>query len=70
VNGVPAEPQLAMNLGEAGLLGDVRATMLPNFYDLETRFGAVRAREMRVDADGRWKQCLAFRSRFDTPLSI
>ena len=21
---------------------------------------------MRVDTDGRWKQCLAFRSRFDT----
>jgi len=22
---------------------------------------------MRVDTDGRWKQCLAFRSRFETP---
>ena len=35
-------------------------------YDLDTRFGEYRATEMRVDTDGRWKQCLAFRSRFDT----
>lgn len=66
-NGVPAESQLAQSLREVGLLSGVRASMLPNFYDLETRFGAVRAMEMRVDADGRWKQCLAFRSRFDNP---
>ena len=32
----------------------------------EARFGEYRATEMRVDADGRWKQCLAFRSRLQT----
>jgi hypothetical protein len=66
-NGVMAESQLGVSLQGAGLLRGIRAVMLPNFYDLETRFGAVRAMEMRVDADGRWKQCLAFRSRFDNP---
>ena len=35
-------------------------------YDLETRFGRVRATEVRVDADGQWKQCLTYLSRFDT----
>jgi hypothetical protein len=36
-------------------------------YDLETRFGDLRATEMRVETDGRWKQCLSFRSRFGVP---
>lgn len=67
-NGVVAESQLGVSLRGVGLLGGgIRSVMLPNFYDLETRFGAVRAMEMRIDADGLWKQCLAFRSRFDNP---
>lgn len=66
-NGVVAESQLGVSLRGAGLLGGIRSVMLPNFYDLETRFGAVRAMEMRIDADGLWKQCLAFQSRFDNP---
>ena len=32
--------------------------MSKTHYDLETRFGEFRATEMRVDTDGRWKQCL------------
>jgi hypothetical protein len=36
------------------------------FYDLETRFGDVRAVDLVVDADGLRKLCLAFLSRFDT----
>ncbi|MBZ0141690.1 MAG: hypothetical protein K8H87_18270 [Pseudorhodoplanes sp.] len=35
-------------------------------YDLDTRLGDYRASELRVDADGQWKQCLAFVSRFET----
>jgi hypothetical protein len=35
-------------------------------YDLDTRFGPLRASEMRVDTDGRWKLCLTFVSRFPT----
>jgi len=41
--------------------------MTSNYHDLETRFGSVRAVEMRVNSDGRWKQCLAYQSRFDHP---
>ena len=35
-------------------------------YDLETRFGSVRAAETRISADGLIKPCLAFHSRFET----
>jgi hypothetical protein len=35
-------------------------------HDLETRFGPLRATEMRIESDGQWKQCLAFASRFST----
>ncbi len=36
------------------------------YWDMETRFGDVRALDMVVQADGLRKQCLAFLSRFDT----
>ena len=38
-----------------------------SYHDLETRFGALRAAEVRVENDGQWKQCLTFASRFETP---
>ena len=47
-------------------LRSIRAGILPAYHDLETRFGPLRAAEMRVQADGRRKLCLAFVSRFDT----
>jgi hypothetical protein len=37
------------------------------YYDLETRFGPVRAAEFSINADGRTKLCLAYLSRFDSP---
>jgi hypothetical protein len=46
---------------------NVRTLMSSNYHDLETRFGPVRATEVRLESDGQWKQCLAFASRFDTP---
>jgi hypothetical protein len=45
---------------------DLRSVMSSNYHDLETRFGAVRAIEARIENDGQWKQCLAFASRFET----
>jgi len=52
---------------EIGDLGPLRAGIYSNaFYDLQTRFGPVRAREFRVNADGRHKLCLAYLSRFET----
>jgi hypothetical protein len=58
--------ELAQDLRDVNLLRSVRAVMLPVHHDLVTRYGEFRAIEMRVDADGRWKQCLAFRSRLET----
>lgn len=45
-----------------------RAAIVPtqSFYDLETRFGELRAADLRIDIDGRRKLCLGFSSRFDT----
>lgn len=37
-----------------------------NFYDLETRFGAVRASEFSINADGRAKLCISYLSRFQS----
>jgi hypothetical protein len=46
-------------------LRPMRAVYTQNYYDLETRFGDVRAADMRAYTDGRWKLCLSFLSRFD-----
>jgi hypothetical protein len=48
------------------LLRNMRFQTLYTHFDLETRYGPVHAIETRVETDGRWKQCLAFSSRFDT----
>jgi len=37
------------------------------FYDLETRFGPVRASEFSINSDGRVKLCVAYLSRFASP---
>lgn len=36
------------------------------YYDLETRFGPVRAANFQVNSDGRIKLCVSYLSRFDT----
>lgn len=36
------------------------------YYDLETRFGPVRATNFQINADGRTKLCVSYLSRFDT----
>jgi hypothetical protein len=64
--GIGMGTQFVQDLRDVNLLRSVRATMLSTHYDLNTRFGEFRATDMRVDADGRWKNCLAFRSRLDT----
>jgi hypothetical protein len=63
--GIGMGTEFVQDLRSVNLLRNARALMLPTHYDLETRFGELRATEMRVDTDGRWKQCLAFRSRLD-----
>ncbi len=36
------------------------------YYDLETRFGPMRAANFQINADGRTKLCVSYLSRFDT----
>ncbi len=36
-----------------------------NYYDLETRFGPVRAASFQANSDGRTKLCVSYLSRFD-----
>jgi hypothetical protein len=65
--GIGMGTQFLQDLTDINLLRAKRPIVMTQInYDLDTRFGEYRATEMRVDTDGRWKQCLAFRSRFDT----
>jgi hypothetical protein len=65
--GIGLGTQFAQDLIDINLLRLKRSiSMSGTHHDLDTRFGEFRATEMRVDADGRWKQCLAFRSRLET----
>jgi hypothetical protein len=67
LRGIGMGTEFVQDLRDVNLLRMSRAMMSSTHYDLETRFGEFRATEMRVDTDGRWKNCLAFRSRFDSP---
>ena len=37
-----------------------------NYYDLQTRFGPVRAANFQINSDGQTKLCVSYLSRFDT----
>ncbi len=58
--------ELVSDLRSINPLNLKRAYATQVHHDIETRIGEFRATEMRVDTDGRWKQCLGFRSRLDT----
>ncbi len=58
--------ELVQDLRNINPLGLKRAIATQAYHDMETRIGEFRVTEMRVDSDGRWKQCLGFRSRLDT----
>jgi hypothetical protein len=47
------------------LFSPVSNWTMQGYYDLETRFGMIRAVDMRVNVDGMTKLCLGFVSRFD-----
>jgi hypothetical protein len=59
-------PNFAREIRGIKPLQSANATFTANYHDLETRFGPMRAAEMRVESDGQWKQCLVFVSRFST----
>lgn len=64
--GIGMGTQFVQDLHNVNLLRVRSAVLTQTHYDLDTRFGEFRATEMRVDTDGRWKQCLAYQSRFET----
>ncbi len=47
-------------------LRNSRASLTTRYYDIETRFGAVRAADLNVNSDGFIKQCIVFLTRFET----
>ena len=47
-------------------LRNARASLSQRYYDMDTRFGAVRAADLNVNSDGFIKQCIVFLTRFDT----
>jgi hypothetical protein len=70
--GLAVPPEGALTFDPAPQLSSLMprnmSTMTLNvFHDLDTRFGALRASEVRIQNDGQWKQCLTFASRFETP---
>ncbi|MCX7313255.1 MAG: hypothetical protein WCG92_02900 [Hyphomicrobiales bacterium] len=64
--GIGMGTMFLQDLTDINLLRGKRMVVSQMNYDIDTRFGEYRATEARVDTDGRWKQCLAYRSRFDT----
>jgi hypothetical protein len=64
--GVGMGTRFVQDLYDANYLRLRNALMTQVHYDLDTRYGEYRATEMRVNTDGRWKQCLSFQSRFET----
>jgi hypothetical protein len=69
----PTEAYQTLARNYASEIGGLRQissrTYLPAaaFYDLETRFGSIRASEFGVNSDGRVKLCISYLSRFDSP---
>src|SRR6185369_7814498 len=66
-------PPIGSSVRLAPTFAEVRSQLSNSYYgsgtthyDLETRFGPIRASENRVNADGLIKPCLAFQSRFET----
>ena len=43
-----------------------RVSLSQRYYDMETRFGSVRAADLNVNSDGFIKQCIVFLTRFDS----
>jgi hypothetical protein len=64
---VPVERYFGQEVLDMPRLRNARAMLTTRHYDMETRFGAVRAADLNVDADGRIKQCIVFMTRFETP---
>jgi hypothetical protein len=67
----PAGQSVARDFAqEVRTLDPVRSsarTAMARSYELQTRFGMFQAADLQIDMVGRWKDCIAFLSRFETP---
>jgi hypothetical protein len=69
VTPAPGQPVARNFVEEVRALDPVdKATraVMSRSYELHTRFGLYQAAEIQVDIIGRWKDCIAFLSRFET----
>jgi hypothetical protein len=67
-NGRLPQENMQTEMGRLRMLNlftPVSSWSMQRYYDLETRFGMVRAVDMQVNVDGLTKLCLGFVSRFD-----
>ena len=67
-NGQPLQENLQAEMARLRFLQlftPVNSWSMQRYYDLDTRYGMVRAADMQVNVDGLIKLCLAFVSRFD-----
>jgi len=48
------------------LLRNAAHAAMTRSYEVQTRFGLYQAADLQIDMVGRWKDCLAFMSRFET----
>jgi hypothetical protein len=64
--GTPMLREFGRQLRDIRPMVTAKAVFGTSYFDIQTRFGPIRATDLRVDSDGQWKQCLAYLSRFDT----
>lgn len=69
---MPSDPNQAQVRDYAWQMSDLRPLARTTYsgsttyYDLETRFGPVRAANFQINSDGQTKLCVSYLSRFET----
>lgn len=64
--GTPMIREFGRQLRDIRPMQIAQAVFGTTYFDMQTRFGSVRATDLRVHSDGQWKQCLAYLSRFES----
>lgn len=65
-NPIRVERYFGQEILDMPRLRNARASLSQRYYDMDTRFGAVRAADLNVNSDGFIKQCIVFLTRFET----
>jgi hypothetical protein len=64
--GTPMLREFGRQLRDIRPMQTAQAVFGTTYFDIQTRFGPVRATDLRVQSDGMWKLCLAYLSRFES----